>query len=167
MRNLLFGSNKIAWILAQVLIAAVLLPDFADAQIQDAGRDCDQTAKMRIYSSAFIHEETGDLLGYELAVGQASNSGVEALLFVYEGAPADGVPLNGRSSDGKLIIEGEWIEHQVEYPSRKEVVQHHSVKILGKLNEVRFRGTIAIEGITAPEKIQLKRVPQIWMCRSK
>ena len=40
---------------------------------------------MQVYSNAFVHEETGDLLGYDLAVKREAGSGVDALLYVYEG----------------------------------------------------------------------------------
>jgi hypothetical protein len=45
---------------------------------------CSKTAQMRIYSSAFVHEETGDLLGYELAIKQNTDSSINALLYVYD-----------------------------------------------------------------------------------
>jgi hypothetical protein len=101
----------------------------------------------------------------ELALGEPSDSKVDALLFVYEGAPDEGIPLSGRISDGNLIIDGVWTEHQIEYPSRKEVVQIHSVKITGTLDPSWFRGTVKIEGLVTPEKIRLKHVPRIWTCK--
>ena len=55
--------------------------------------DCVRTSKMRIYSSAFIHKETGDLLGYDLALGPANESDMGALLFIHEGSPGEGIPL--------------------------------------------------------------------------
>ena len=32
---------------------------------------------MKVYSNVFIHEETGDLLGYELAIKRNADSGVD------------------------------------------------------------------------------------------
>jgi hypothetical protein len=51
------------------------------------------TAQMQIYSNAYISKETGDVVGYELAIKQHDDSTVDALLYVYEGAPNDdGIP---------------------------------------------------------------------------
>jgi hypothetical protein len=122
---------------------------------------------MRVYSSAFIQEETGDLLGYDLALGPAAETNTDALLFIHEGSPGEGIPLKAKQSDGKIAIEGDWVEHLLEYPSKKETVQTHSIKITGMANKYRFTGTIVIGGITTPEKFSLKRVQKIWMCRAK
>ena len=74
--------------------------------------ECTRTANMQVYSNAFLtKDEAGDLVGYELALRQANDSTVEALLFVYEGAPADGITLPGRISGKNLTIEGSWVEH--------------------------------------------------------
>ncbi len=96
---------------------------------------------MQVYSSAYIVEETGDVLGYELAIKRHTDSIVDALLYVYEGAPNDGgIPLSGHISGKHLTIEGNWVEHLVEYPSKKEIVQTHFVKITGALDPATFRG---------------------------
>jgi len=62
---------------------------------------------MRIYSGAFVAKESGDLDGYELAVGEVRGATVDTLLFVYEGSPADGISLPGHLSGKTLSIEGD------------------------------------------------------------
>jgi hypothetical protein len=129
--------------------------------------ECVRTSKMRIYSSAFVHKETGDLLGYDLALGPANQPTTDALLFIHEGSPGDGIPLQAKQSDGKVTIDGDWVEHLVEYPSKKETVKTHSIKITGTVGKHRLRGTIMIGGLTTTEKFSLKRVQKIWMCRAQ
>jgi hypothetical protein len=119
---------------------------------------------MRIYSNAYVHEGTGDLLGYELALKPNHDAVVEALLYVYEGSAAgDGIDLPGRISGKSLTIAGNWIEHLIEYPSKKEIVQTHFVKINGTLSQTSFTGRITIADM-GESKIKLKRVNHIWMC---
>jgi len=142
-------------------MVAVLCP----LHLRAKGDACTQIANMRIYSNAFLSDESGDVVGYELALKQASDSTVKALLFVYEGAPSDGINLPGRISGKKLNIEGDWAEHQVEYPSKKEVVVMHNVKIDGTLDSGWFRGTIKIAGMEKPDNVRLKRVDKIWVCK--
>ena len=155
-------------LLGRVLLASFLLASLSVLVHLRAGEvDCSRTSNMRVYSSAFVHKETGDLLGYELAIDQAPGSTTDVLFFIHEGSPGEGIPLTGRVQDGKLVVEGEWVEHLIEYPSKREIVQKHSVSIRGTLDEDWFRGTIAIEGLTTPDKIRLRRVRQIWMCRGK
>jgi hypothetical protein len=127
--------------------------------------ECTRTANMRVYSNAFLSEETGDLVGYELALKQAGDSTVEASLFVYEGAPDEGIRLPGRISGKNLTVEGNWLERQVEYPSKKEVVVTHAVEIDGTLDSDWFRGTIKIGGLVTPGRVRLKRVDRIWVCK--
>jgi hypothetical protein len=123
---------------------------------------------MPIYSNAFLtKDEAGDLVGYELALRLANDSTVEALLFVYEGAAADGIELPGRISGKKLTIEGSWVEHLTEYPSKREIVQTHLVRIDGNLDSRLFRGTITIGDMVASQMVRLKRVDHIWVLRSK
>ena len=40
---------------------------------------------MEVYSNVFVHEETGDVLGYDLALKRHGDIGVAALFYVYEG----------------------------------------------------------------------------------
>jgi hypothetical protein len=153
--------RRIVW--TTVAIAAVQYPLLLTA----SETDCARTLNMQVYSSAFIAEGSGDLDGYELAVSPTNNSKVDALLFVYEGAPDDGIPLSGNVSDKNLTIKGNWIEHQIEYPSKREVIQTHSIMIVGTADPYWFNGTIKVEGLVTPGEIRLKRVPRIWMCRNK
>jgi hypothetical protein len=128
--------------------------------------ECARTANMRIYSDAYLSEETGDVTGAELAIKQKANATVDALLFVYEGAPNnDGIPISGRISGGKLTLEGTWVEHLIEYPSKKEIIQTHSVKIVGTLDAASFLGSIEIGGLSASNDEKLKRVNKIWLCK--
>jgi hypothetical protein len=120
---------------------------------------------MRVYSNAYVHEETGDLLGYELAIKQHRDGTVEALLYVFEGsAVGDGIDLPGHISGKDLTIAGNWTEHLIEYPSKKEVVQTHVVRIDGTLGETSFFGNIKIAGLDEG-KIKLRRVNCIWTCK--
>jgi len=127
--------------------------------------DCGRTAKMRVYSDAYLSEETGDVGGTELAVTEKKDSTVDALLFVYEGAPNDeAIPLSGSTANKHLTLQGNWVEHLVEYPSKKEIVQTHFVTVDGTLDWATFQGDLKIEGLAFPVKARLKRVPQIWVC---
>jgi hypothetical protein len=81
---------------------------------------CMRTASMRIYSNAVFSEETGDVSGFELAVRKLSDSTVDALLYVYEGAPNnEGIHLQGHTSGKKLTLEGNWDEHLIQYSEKK------------------------------------------------
>jgi hypothetical protein len=139
-----------------------------------SGDECAPTASMRIYSNAVISEETGDVNGFELSVKKANDSTVDSLLYVYEGAPNNnGIHLQGHISGDKLTIEGNWNEHLIEYPSKKEIVQTHFVTINGTLNSALFRGKITIKdtsttkGLTEDETVRLKRVGHIWLCKRR
>lgn len=128
--------------------------------------DCGRTAKMRVYSDAYLSEETGDVGGTELAIKEKKDSKVDALLFLYEGEPNDeAIPLSGSTANKHLTLQGNWVEHLVEYPSKKEVVQTHVVTVGGTLDSAAFQGDLKVEGLAFPVKARLKRVPQIWLCR--
>jgi len=122
---------------------------------------------MDVYSDARVSEVTGDLGGFELALGKPTGSQRKALLFVYEGAAnSDGIPLPVIVDGNNLVIEGTWVEHGTEYPSKKDVVERHFVRITGTVTPKTFRGTISIQGleIANPENMHLKRARQIWLC---
>ncbi len=129
--------------------------------------ECARTAQMRIYSNAvLIEEEAGDVVGYELAIGQSKGSAVDALLYFYESTPNDeGIPISGRISGNELSLGGNWVVHLIEYPLRKAIIETHSVIIDGTLNSAWFRGRIEIEGQTMPTAVRLKRVDRIWLCK--
>lgn len=94
-----------------------------------------------------------------MALDLSKNSAVDALLYVYEGAADDeGIPLSGHISGKHLTIEGNWVEHLTEYPSKKEIVQKHFVKIYGNLDSASFRGNITIEGMVEHNSLRLKHV---------
>ena len=136
-------------------IMSVSLPD-----------ECARTAGMDVYSNVFIHEETGDLLGYELAVKRQGNSGADALLYVYEGGEAgEGIPLSGQVSKNRLALKGTWVEHLVEYPSKKNVTEEHHVEVFGTMGDATFRGELTISGMEEDHQhIRLKRVQRTWPC---
>jgi len=122
---------------------------------------------MQVYSNVFVHKETGDLLGYDLAIKRDGDSRVDSLLYVYEGGDSDdGVSLSGQISNSRLSVQGTWVEHLVEYPSKKEIVQNHFVKIVGTLDSAAFRGELTIEGMGEREQVRLKRVKRIWSCKN-
>jgi len=131
-------------LLGRAIALSLALVCFSGTALKAQDEDCARTSHMRVYSSAYVHDETGDLLGYELALSTTHASTTEALLFVHEGSPGVAVPLNGHLQNGNLVIDGEWVERLVEYPSKKETVQTQSVKIRGTVDEHRFQGTIAI-----------------------
>jgi len=146
------------------LLTISVCNSFGQSTLQD---ECAQTAQMDVYSDAHVSEATGDLGGFELALDKPSASPRKALLFVYEGAAnGDGRPLALTTDGNNVAIKGTWTEHGTEYPSKKDVVQTHFVKITGTLTPKMFRGTISIEGleIVNPEHMQLKRAKQIWIC---
>jgi hypothetical protein len=70
----------------------------------------------------------------------------------------------GRISGGKLEMEGEWVEHLIEEPSKKEIAETHHVTVDGALDSTWFRGTIRIGDLATPINVRLKRVRHVWMC---
>jgi hypothetical protein len=153
---------KLLLVVAVVNVTAALFCQNAVAVDQ-----CERTAGMQVYSNVSIHKETGDLLGYDLALKRAGDSGIDGLLYVYEGGESDGgIPLSGQTSN-KLSIQGTWVEHLIEYPSKKEIVQSHFVKITGTLSSKAFRGELTIEGMGEQEPVRLKRVKGIWSCKNR
>ena len=150
-----------------LLLAVTALSGTLMAQNTGAAGECEKTDTMQVYSNVFVHEETGDLLGYDLALKAGVDSKIVALLYIYEGGESDpGVPLSGTISDHNLTLQGTWVEHLVEYPSKKVVVETHFVKIVGKLNSTVFRGDLTIDGMGEHEQIRLKRVKRIWSCKN-
>jgi hypothetical protein len=145
-------------------MALALLSILSPIRLGASDDECARTSKMRIYSDAFVAKESGDLDGYELAL-EVRGSAVDTLLFLYEGSTADGISLPGHLSGKTLSIEGDWVEHLIEYPSKKETLQTHHVKISGTLEQGWFQGKIEIEGITEPQMLRLKRVNRIWVCK--
>jgi len=156
---------KIATFLAALLLVINPPSSFGQSGPPD---ECSQTAQMDIYSDAQVSKVTGDLSGFDLALDKPSGSQRKALLFVYEGGGSEGIPLSVSLDGDNLVIEGTWVEHLTEYPSKKDVVQTHRVRIMGKLTPKILRGTISIEGleIVNPERMQLKRVQKIWVCKT-
>ena len=127
--------------------------------------ECEQTAQMRVYSNASFIEEAGDVVGYELAVQGREGTSIVALLYFYEGLPnKDGISVSGHINGGKLTMEGDRVEHLIEQPANKEIVETHHVTVSGTLDSTWFRGTIKIAGLATPINVRLKHVSHIWMC---
>jgi len=129
--------------------------------------ECGRTAHSQIYSDAVFIEETGDVVGFELALQRGHHgSTVSALLYDYEGVPhEDGISLSGQILGRKLTMEGNWVRHLIEMPSKKEVVETRLVKLDGTIDSIRFRGAIKIEDLDTPIRVRLKRIDHIWMCK--
>jgi len=123
---------------------------------------------MDVYSDAQVSRVTGDFSGFDLALDKPNVSQRNALLFVYEGGGSEGIPLPVTANGDNVVIEGTWVEHLTEYPSKKDIVQTHRVTITGKITSTSFRGTISIEGleITNPDSMVLKKVKRIWDCKT-
>jgi hypothetical protein len=135
------------------------------APIEDA---CVKTAGMQVYSNVFIHEETGDLLGYDLAIKRQGSSGAEALLYVYEGGDAgEGIPLSGQVSKNRLTLRGTWVEQLLEYPSKRKILEQHSVEILGIVTLGNFSGELTISKREDHQRVRFKRVNKIWSCHDR
>jgi hypothetical protein len=131
-------------------------------------QECVQTAHMNIYSDAQVSSVSGDLGGFELALDKNSNGPQsKALLFVYEGSYSEGIPLTATINGDHLLIEGTWVEHLTEYPSKKDIVQKRFVRLRAHFTPKTLQGTISIEGleIANPDKMRLKRVRQVWDCK--
>lgn len=128
---------------------------------------CSRTDRMQIYSNAYVHPETGDILGYELAVSRDSGSKVDAFFYTYEGAPNDeAIPLSGHLSGKHLTVQGTWVEHLVEHPAKKQIIHTHVITIDGALDPAFFRGHITIEGMVERDRVRLRRVKKIWLCKN-
>ncbi len=140
----------------------------AQTALASSPDQCAKTAEMNVYSDVFIHKETGDLLGYELAVKHGGGSEIEALLYVYEGGEAgDGIPLSGQVIKNRLRLTGTSVEQLVEYPSKKKIIEEHSVEILGTLDTSIFRGALTINGMEDHQHVRLRHVKSIWPCNSR
>jgi hypothetical protein len=123
---------------------------------------------MQVYSDVFMQKETGDLLGYELAIKSQGDSGTEALLYVYEGGEAgDGIPLSGHVSKERLTLKGTWVEHLIEYPSKKKIAQEYAVEIADTVKPSIFRGELTISGMEDHQQVRLRRVKRIWSCNDQ
>lgn len=147
-------------------IGSILLTSAAKAQTVP-GPDqalCSRAAQMRIYSNAFFSKESGDVVGYELAVSNSADS-TDALLFIYEGvANNDGIPLTSQRNGDKITVSGTWVVHGIEFPSKKEIVARDSVMIDGLLSAKSLAGHIAIGDPHAPKTLRMKRVQHLWLC---
>jgi hypothetical protein len=128
--------------------------------------ECVRTTYLQTYSNAVFSEETGDVVGYELAIQKLNGGAIEALLYDYEGVPnEEGIGVSGRISGKRLTMEGKWVRHVIEQPTEKEVVETRLVEVNGMLNSSEFRGTIKIQDLAKPIGVRMKRVDHIWMCK--
>jgi hypothetical protein len=157
-----FGT-RVRW---TVTLLAALAPLVSSNGNPNTSEDeCSRIAHAQIYSNALYVKEAGDVIGYELALQQPQGNPIHARLYIYQGAPnEDGISLSGQFSGKKLTIEGSWVQHLIEYPSKKEIIETQVVRVDGTLDSRQFRGTIKVEGLANPIKVRLKRVDNIWLC---
>jgi hypothetical protein len=128
--------------------------------------ECSRTAHLNTYSNAVFVQEAGDVIGYELVVQQSDGHSISALLYVYEGVPnEDGISVSGQISGRSLTMKGSWVQHLIEHPSGKEIVETLPVEVSGTLDSKRFRGAIKISD--NPTSVTLKRAAHIWLCRNR
>ena len=142
---------------------AILLIVAASGTSAFAKDECQQTATYKIYSNAFLSQETGDVGGYELALKPTTGNSYEALLYVYEGVPTlDGISLVGNRQGTAVSLEGDWRQELVEYPSKRNITQTQHVKLKGYISGSHFRGSVQIDQDSSP--LSLKLVNHIWLC---
>jgi len=128
--------------------------------------ECTRTVHLQTYSNAVFSEETGDVVGYELAIQERNGSSIKALFYDYEGVPNnDGISMSGQISGRNLTMTGNWIETRIEEPTKQKIVETRLVEVDGRLESNWFRGTIKIQGLVAPISVRMKRVDHIWMCK--
>lgn len=123
MATLAFISMRHGNLSFRVVLLVFLFVTIVIAQ-PTSDNGCERTAQMRVYSNPSYIEEAGDVVGYELAVQQGEGNAKIALLYLYEGVPnQDGISVAGHIADGKLSMQGDWIERLVEYPSKKPALR--------------------------------------------
>jgi len=127
--------------------------------------ECDRIAHWRTYSNATYVEEAGDVVGYEMALQPRNGTSISARVYIYEGVPEEGISVSGQLVGRKLTMEGHWVQHLIEHPSKKQIVHTQLVRIDGTLDPAQFRGTIEIEGDAKPTKVRLSHVDHIWTCK--
>jgi hypothetical protein len=139
-----------------LIVTAICIPAFAKDE-------CQQTATYKIYSNAFLSQETGDVGGYELALKPPTGDSYEALLYVYEGVPTlAGIPLVGNRHGASVSLEGDWRQELVEYPSKRNITQTLHVRLKGRISGSHFRGAVQIDQDSSP--LLLKLVNHTWLC---
>jgi hypothetical protein len=154
-------DDMIVYALRYFLIS--FLPLFGLPPNQSAPQsECNGNLCLQVYSNADFIEEAGDVIGYELAFEPRSGKSIKAQLYIYQGEPnTDGIDVSGHFSDGKVMMEGKWIQHLVEEPSNKEIIESQPVEITGTLDPKWFRGIIRVSGHA--EKVTLKRTDRTWL----
>jgi hypothetical protein len=139
-----------------ILIVLTVLTSCTFALAKD---ECVQTASYKIYSNAFLSQETGDVGGYELALKPTTGNSYEALLYIYEGAPIlAGIPLVGGKQGATISLE--WHQELVEHPLNITQAQH--IELKGRISGNHFRGSLQIDNDSS--SLSLKLVNYIWLC---
>jgi len=147
----------------ELLMACFVLLSSRIFRGQTASPMCSATSTMAVYSNASYSPESGDVSGYELALAQQTTGG-HALLFVYEGAPNEaGIELTVEGTGQRFTLTGTWVEHLIEYPSRKETTQTHPVRLEATVSSAALRGKLTIDQYA--EVVRLKRAGHIWLCK--
>ena len=127
---------------------------------------CALPPQTQVYSNARVSEESGDLVGWDMAVIEQRDSTASLTLYTYEGQLNDeAIRLTGRIAGKKLTAKGRWSQGLIEMPQGKDIVNAHSVTVDGTIDSSSFQGTIEIDGYNANGKIVLKRVKHIWGCK--
>jgi len=154
------GCGK-AYLLSLVLV--VYLPLFGlPANQSSPQNECAGNLCLQIYSNADFVEQAGDVIGYELAFEQPSGKSIKARLYIYQGEPnRDGISVSGQLSAGKVMMEGKWVQHLIEEPSKKEIIETQPVEITGTLDPYWFRGVIKVSDHT--EQVTMKRTDHTWL----
>lgn len=107
---------------------------------------CSIPRNSAIYSNAYIHAETGDLLGYELSI---SPDGDTVEIYVYQGDFSDPVSLPATYDKGRLKV---------------SAVDKYHMKLNARVTKSKLVGTIAF-GDEKPQQIELRRVSHVWGCK--
>jgi hypothetical protein len=150
---------RIGYSVRMIAVAMIGFVPFGLGANQNTPDDeCAQTAHMQIYSNAVFVEEAGDVVGYELAFQQRKGNSIEALLFDYQAVPTkEGMSISCRISGKELTMQGNWVVHLIEEPSKNEILETRPVEISGTLNSKHFRGTITISGQAEPVTLKAQR----------
>jgi hypothetical protein len=153
-----------------LFIALILADSFSAFSQNTSGHEakCTITPQTRVYSNGRLSKETGDYIGWDMAIVELPNSTAAVTLYDYEGQLNDeAIRITGRISAKRLTADGTWIQRLVEYPQQRAIEKTHSVSVDGTIDSSSFRGTIKIDGYSADSRVQLRRVANFSGCTYK